>query len=230
MREQVRHTLFLLDPADADRNRMVGWGADLVEAFTAPIEDGKDPVGIVGVIAEPGECLEVGLAVLGRVSPPTVEGGKRATSPVILFPYSHARINVAVREGEGAILATAWSSLIELAKAGAVEGVTDAVLRDNRLPTLEQAFGTAMANREWGDLVVLGDKDTSSKLAQGFEDSRKNNRVIRPIPDKELGDRVNVLLAALEKDQKDDLTEARRAGVLSAIQFKELLYQLGLAE
>jgi len=75
--------LFVIAPDDSEREAATQLVADLVEALTyraAPQE------WQFLVLADLRDCLEIGLATLGRSASRTVEGGERVRSPLLLLP------------------------------------------------------------------------------------------------------------------------------------------------
>ena len=217
--------LLHVEPGADDRDRFVAWAADLVEAITADMDDAPASPSIeVGVVADLLTCLEIGVVTLGRAAPRTVESGDRHTSPLRLFPFRPTP------EGDEsrAELASAYECLRELADDGAVEGVSHDGESDEMLPAAAGALLRALEGGEWESVVVLGESEPSRAAILKWSQQHLQTRVVRPMPDEEIHERVAVLLRRVEPDVEDRYTSVRRIAVENAVQFATILEQVGL--
>jgi len=216
--------LIHIEPGGDERDRLVAWAADLVEAITAPInEAGQSSTLEIGVVADVLNCLEIGVVMLGRAAPRTVEGGERNVSPVTLFPFRSAGGDESTTE-----LTNALECLRELAERGAVEGFGGGSTEDDMLPDAEVALRRALARGAWEGVVALGESDGSSAAIREWSERSMRSRVVRPVPDEGIHERVDTLLRRLEPPGEDTYRRMRRLAVQNAVQFGAMLEQLGL--
>lgn len=222
----MKKILIYVQPEAEERDRVVAWAADLVEALTAPIIDaGASPAVEIGVVADVLNCLEIGLVTLGRGAARTVEGGERDASPVSLFPFRPPDADESATD-----LDTAYDCLRELADGGAVEGISHSAAEDSLLPDAHAALGRALARGGWETVVTLGDSEVSRLAIQFWSKRGFRPRIVQPEPDEEFRERVATLLQRLEPESEDTYKQVRRFAVYNAIQLATMLEQLGLEE
>ena len=222
----MNRILLYVEPGPGERNRVVAWAADLVEATTAPINDSDpSPALAVGVVADVLNCLEIGVVMLGRGEPRTIEGGERNASPVTLYPFRPIGED---DESSEELANTAYECLRELSNGGAVEGIGAGSGEDDTLPDTEVALRDVLQSADWEGVVVLGEPARSRAAVGDWSRQHPQNRIIRPQSDEEIRDQVDTLLRRVEPAGEDNYTETRRLAVQNAVQLGELLDQLEL--
>jgi hypothetical protein len=218
----MNRILLHVEPDFSERDRMVAWAADLVEAITARINDSDPSAALaVGVVADVLDSLEIGVVMLGRGAPRTLEGGERNASPVTLFPFRPTGGDDESTEE----LASAYECLRELADSGAIEGVDDSSGEDDTVPDVEVALHSALRSGDWEGVIVLGE---SRATIREWSEQRISTRVVRPPPDEEIRERVDTLLRRVEPEGEDNYRQVRRLAVQDAVRFGTMLDQLDL--
>lgn len=213
--------LLHVEPEEAERDQMVGWAADLVEFITGAVDETNgSSLATIGVVASLADCLEIGSVMLGRGAARTVEGGERNPSPLSLLPFLEPEA------GEGSATNEIWACLLELAEAGAVEGISEDRQEELRLLRADQALGLALERTRWDDVVVLGESNASADRLSSWE---RNNggRVIRPTLDDELRGRFIGMLREIQQEADEALREIQHGAVQAALQLERLIIQLG---
>jgi len=143
--------LIVVDPADERRASAVRLVSDLLEALTD--DSWASTPGRYVVLADPNDCLDIGLSTLGKGDPRTVEGGERQASPLTLIP-------VRARDEDGLSLLArgdddeSGGSLHDLVAAGAIEEDSEWAI-GSQLRSLVDA-AVALSNRKaFSSIFVL---------------------------------------------------------------------------
>ena len=216
----MRSILIYLEPDENERDRLVAMASNLVDFVAASVDDRYASLANVGVVAEPEDCAEIGLVMLGRGTARTVEHGEREATLLRLFPFRPSR------EPDEA-LDRASESLNDLSDAGAVEGLEERVTAPD-LPDATHALSRALEYGRWADVVVLGDPKSNAKLLQVWE-TKEKFRVIRLEEPEKFTDRVGMLAQRLDLEKDDHFFHGlRRKAVRDVVQFENLIDQLGL--
>jgi hypothetical protein len=221
----MKRVLIYVHPGAEERDLVVTWAADLVEALTAPAaETIASPEVEVGVVADTVNCLEIGLVTLGRGIARTVEGGERDPSPVMLFPFRPPN------EDRSTDVDIAYECLRELADLGAVEGIRGGNQENDVLPDADTSLRHALASGDWETMVTLGDSNWYRATIADSSRGAFRTPIVAPIANAELRERIDVLVRQLQPEGDDDYGELRRSAVQNAVQFAGMLDQLGINE
>jgi hypothetical protein len=152
-------TLIIVDPADSERGVAAQLAADLMEALYT--EDPSKSVARFFVLADPRDCLEIGLSTLGRATARTVEGGERAVSALVLVPIRGERESP--NAGDMSIMSEGKfgddaGTLRDLVTFGAIEEDEQWRIREEPF-ALHTVLGALIARKTIGQIVVMAGSD-----------------------------------------------------------------------
>jgi hypothetical protein len=223
--------LVVVDPHSTDRDVLIAWASDVAEYATEGEGVAKRNTHFVGVLAPLADCLEIGLASLGRGATRTVECAQRSSPPILLQPYQAepSRDVALLGEGDKAALDAAYECLDELAATGAVEWRRESETR-SRLPDLDlkQGLGHIIRLQHWRYIVALAgpESDTHAFLDHETRRLKQDSLIVQPV----LNDDARSLLEELvpsARSERDPLQEVRREAAERALRLAGMLHRLG---
>nr|UXE45867.1 hypothetical protein Hi04_10k_c5380_00019 [uncultured bacterium] len=163
--------LMVIDPADERRASAVRLGSDLLEALTGYRRSPRAARYVV--LADPNDCLDIGLATLGSGDAHTVEGGERQPSPLTVIPVQardEDALSLMYRSDDD----DSGGSLHDLVSAGAVEEDAQWALRTETRNLVETAI--ALLDRmTFASIVVLA---ATPETARSLREHAKRRDVV----------------------------------------------------
>lgn len=218
--------LLYVDPREEVRRQMIQTAADIVEALTFRSQRLDEPPQVIGIIAEPSACLEIGLSMLGRGETRTVEGGERRASPVRLFPFvagldrEDGEIDLISR---GETESGNYGTLDDLVMFGAVEQDPDFPLAGRERQRALEVLERVSRARPWRRVVVFAPRREFEEVRTRVDPDAYTVYVADFEADRE---RVDALLRQLEPVESEEPHAAQKDAVVSALRFESLLSRL----
>jgi hypothetical protein len=209
----MKRILLYVEGAEGNQHS-VQWAADLVEFVTFE----GNPAGIeIGVVADVEDCLEIGLPMLGRAFPRTVEGGERVRSAVRIYPFATLKED----QSSGTAAREALSALID---SGAIEASPSHA--EGKLPNHHQVLGSAF-NEKWDAVAAFGEDDALDDFI-ALRSKDEGIAIVRPLADSEARSRAIDLRSADDGDKEDPFGLLRIGAAAQAVAFEDLLEKLHL--